>query len=248
VLSSERNNNNNNNNKDNKSGKSEIIINSKDKEDTLKLEEPNNSGMSSLHCNFCDGTYLPSRVFLSCCSHHLCKYCTEEIVSLNGINIHCPVVNCGKNIDFETVSMFLGVVASLEDIDNKFGNQNHKAAVNRGQVCQVIKIPDSSNNGRNELNVSKPLSVDQNGKLLNSSNDKLKSMGVASNLNENNSSKLEDKVPEKKCIICVDADRDVIFYKCGHICCCSGCAQTKIKGVCPICRSVIKEITKFYFA
>lgn len=40
------------------------------------------------------------------------------------------------------------------------------------------------------------------------------------------------------CIICMDADKNIIFYPCKHYYCCSKCS-TNLK-LCPICRNRIK--------
>ncbi|XP_017763784.1 PREDICTED: E3 ubiquitin-protein ligase LRSAM1-like isoform X2 [Eufriesea mexicana] len=41
-----------------------------------------------------------------------------------------------------------------------------------------------------------------------------------------------------ECVICLDLQCEVIFLPCGHLCCCSGCANMVSSG-CPMCRSVI---------
>ncbi|XP_031771455.1 E3 ubiquitin-protein ligase LRSAM1 isoform X2 [Apis florea] len=43
-----------------------------------------------------------------------------------------------------------------------------------------------------------------------------------------------------ECVICLDLQCEVIFLPCGHLCCCSGCANM-ISSDCPMCRSVIKH-------
>jgi hypothetical protein len=40
-----------------------------------------------------------------------------------------------------------------------------------------------------------------------------------------------------KCLICLDLEKDTIFYPCGHYYCCDNCAK-KIKE-CPVCRNEI---------
>ncbi|XP_031826481.2 E3 ubiquitin-protein ligase LRSAM1 isoform X2 [Nomia melanderi] len=42
-----------------------------------------------------------------------------------------------------------------------------------------------------------------------------------------------------ECVICLDLQCEVIFLPCGHLCCCSGCANMVSSG-CPMCRSVIE--------
>ncbi|XP_076170702.1 E3 ubiquitin-protein ligase LRSAM1 isoform X2 [Ptiloglossa arizonensis] len=41
-----------------------------------------------------------------------------------------------------------------------------------------------------------------------------------------------------ECVICLDLQCEVIFLPCGHLCCCSGCANMVHSG-CPMCRSTI---------
>lgn len=40
------------------------------------------------------------------------------------------------------------------------------------------------------------------------------------------------------CIICMDVDKNIIFYPCKHFYCCNKCSR-ELK-LCPICRSEIK--------
>ncbi|XP_032688755.1 E3 ubiquitin-protein ligase LRSAM1-like isoform X2 [Odontomachus brunneus] len=43
-----------------------------------------------------------------------------------------------------------------------------------------------------------------------------------------------------ECVICLDSQCEVIFLPCGHLCCCSTCAD-KILAECPMCRSPIER-------
>lgn len=43
-----------------------------------------------------------------------------------------------------------------------------------------------------------------------------------------------------ECVICFDLQCDVIFLPCGHLCCCSTCADKVFAG-CPMCRSPIER-------
>ncbi|CAK9828858.1 E3 ubiquitin-protein ligase LRSAM1 [Anthophora retusa] len=43
-----------------------------------------------------------------------------------------------------------------------------------------------------------------------------------------------------ECVICLDLQCEVIFLPCGHLCCCSGCANM-ISAGCPMCRSTIEH-------
>lgn len=51
-----------------------------------------------------------------------------------------------------------------------------------------------------------------------------------------------------ECIICMDAERSVAFLPCGHARFCGECAESckQRDGICPNCRSPIKEIVKIY--
>lgn len=56
-----------------------------------------------------------------------------------------------------------------------------------------------------------------------------------------------DKIFEagnQECVVCMEADYDVVIAPCGHYCMCSVCALTiqKSTGICPICRGEIKVI------
>jgi hypothetical protein len=48
----------------------------------------------------------------------------------------------------------------------------------------------------------------------------------------------------KLCKICMDRDIDAIFLPCGHVYCCSSCAEVVSK--CPFCRKPVEHITKAY--
>ncbi|XP_029166141.1 E3 ubiquitin-protein ligase LRSAM1-like isoform X2 [Nylanderia fulva] len=43
-----------------------------------------------------------------------------------------------------------------------------------------------------------------------------------------------------ECVICLDLQCEVIFLPCGHLCCCSTCAD-KVSAGCPMCRSSIER-------
>ncbi|XP_072756861.1 E3 ubiquitin-protein ligase LRSAM1 isoform X2 [Anoplolepis gracilipes] len=43
-----------------------------------------------------------------------------------------------------------------------------------------------------------------------------------------------------ECVICLDSQCEVIFLPCGHLCCCSTCAD-KVSTGCPMCRSIIER-------
>ena len=52
----------------------------------------------------------------------------------------------------------------------------------------------------------------------------------------------------EECIICMDAPPETVFYKCGHICACKGCARG-MKGMpCPLCRQTVLDVIEVFHA
>lgn len=49
---------------------------------------------------------------------------------------------------------------------------------------------------------------------------------------------------QKHCIVCTENDKDMVFIPCGHLCCCSECAQPI--ELCPICRKTIQQKVKTF--
>ncbi|XP_047347972.1 E3 ubiquitin-protein ligase LRSAM1-like isoform X5 [Vespa velutina] len=43
-----------------------------------------------------------------------------------------------------------------------------------------------------------------------------------------------------ECVVCLDLQCEVIFLPCGHLCCCSNCANM-VSSKCPMCRSIIER-------
>lgn len=56
--------------------------------------------------------------------------------------------------------------------------------------------------------------------------------------------KIKELKEEKKCVICVDKPKSIIFLPCGYLVSCEECA--KILERCPICRRSIKTKEKFF--
>jgi hypothetical protein len=51
---------------------------------------------------------------------------------------------------------------------------------------------------------------------------------------------------EERCIVCMQAQKLVAFYRCGHICCCMRCAQRFVRNRCPVCRQSVADYIKVY--
>lgn len=51
---------------------------------------------------------------------------------------------------------------------------------------------------------------------------------------------------EERCIVCVQAQKLVAFYRCGHICCCLRCAPRFVRNRCPVCRQFVVDYIKVY--
>eukprot|EP00026_Physarum_polycephalum_P008657 Phypoly_transcript_08751.p1 GENE.Phypoly_transcript_08751~~Phypoly_transcript_08751.p1 ORF type:complete len:448 (+),score=112.46 Phypoly_transcript_08751:42-1385(+) len=55
----------------------------------------------------------------------------------------------------------------------------------------------------------------------------------------------------KKCVICMEADRNSVLIPCGHICACFNCGDAVTKSaspICPICRVEIKSLVMTFVA
>ncbi|KAL3070645.1 hypothetical protein niasHT_032435 [Heterodera trifolii] len=68
--------------------------------------------------------------------------------------------------------------------------------------------------------------------------------------NINNSNNNENEKDGKKCIICLEGERQFAFDPCGHLCCCEGCADKIEKNEpepnCPICREIINKKIRIF--
>lgn len=58
-----------------------------------------------------------------------------------------------------------------------------------------------------------------------------------------NSSDIENGPNESECVICMDANCEVVFVPCGHMCCCLTCSNKEM-SCCPMCRTVIEKKIK----
>lgn len=50
---------------------------------------------------------------------------------------------------------------------------------------------------------------------------------------------------EQLCQICYGEAQDALFYDCGHVCACLGCAR-QVEN-CPICRRAVKGVVRIYW-
>jgi len=65
------------------------------------------------------------------------------------------------------------------------------------------------------------------------------------NSNSNSSARLDPYEDPNSCVVCMDAERRVVFIPCGHLVCCRDCGILQKK--CPICRADLQEsITVFH--
>jgi len=51
---------------------------------------------------------------------------------------------------------------------------------------------------------------------------------------------------EGQCTVCYETKKLVVFYKCGHICCCENCARRFVRNRCPVCRQRVVDYIKVY--
>ena len=56
------------------------------------------------------------------------------------------------------------------------------------------------------------------------------------------------RLKEGQCVVCLEQPSDTVLYRCGHLCCCFGCArQLKVAGHhCPVCRAEVTDILRVY--
>lgn len=50
---------------------------------------------------------------------------------------------------------------------------------------------------------------------------------------------------QKKCSVCLEEERNIVFVPCGHMCCCDYCAK-RCGNICPVCRQPVALIQKIY--
>ncbi|XP_046608233.1 E3 ubiquitin-protein ligase LRSAM1-like isoform X1 [Neodiprion virginianus] len=62
-------------------------------------------------------------------------------------------------------------------------------------------------------------------------------VGTSSKMDKNEDSQ---GINSTECVICLDMACQVIFLPCGHMCCCTECAN-KVATECPMCRSVVER-------
>ena len=55
--------------------------------------------------------------------------------------------------------------------------------------------------------------------------------------------KLNDIIELNECIICMDKQRNIIFFPCNHLICCEECGYSKVLGECPECKMTIESKT-----
>ena len=46
---------------------------------------------------------------------------------------------------------------------------------------------------------------------------------------------------DRLCCVCQDAEKDVLFLPCKHICVCGGCRSKLVPGRCPVCKQDIRS-------
>ena len=56
--------------------------------------------------------------------------------------------------------------------------------------------------------------------------------------------KLDEQEEQRKCVVCLDRQKNVAFIACGHMCCCQQCSATV--HCCPVCRSDITQRTTIF--
>ena len=69
--------------------------------------------------------------------------------------------------------------------------------------------------------------------------EKITIISLKANEYEQKLVELQNDIQEKKCCkICMEEDISIVFLPCGHLCCCSNCANHPSVKKCPNCISV----------
>lgn len=53
---------------------------------------------------------------------------------------------------------------------------------------------------------------------------------------------------QDECVVCWTHEKDVVCIPCGHVAMCKECSQAVLKknGLCPVCRTKIREVFQLY--
>ena len=77
--------------------------------------------------------------------------------------------------------------------------------------------------------------------------EKITIISLKANEYEQKLVELQNDIQEKKCCkICMEEDISIVFLPCGHLCCCSNCANHPSVKKCPTCRGEIKNKFKVF--
>ena len=78
--------------------------------------------------------------------------------------------------------------------------------------------------------------------------DNVASLALSLKESETKFAEFERETEEKKsCKLCMENDISVVFLPCGHLCCCSRCANLPaVNKNCPICRAVIANKVRVF--
>ena len=55
--------------------------------------------------------------------------------------------------------------------------------------------------------------------------------------------KLNETKELNVCIICMEHQRNIMFYPCFHVIVCEDCSKNKVKDICPECKKKIQSKT-----
>ena len=52
------------------------------------------------------------------------------------------------------------------------------------------------------------------------------------------------------CLVCCEEEVSTVFYRCGHMCACAGCAHNlkQRRAQCPVCRAPIRDVVQAFLA
>lgn len=147
------------------------------------------------------------------------------------------ILTCGKYLGIETNKRDSIQIALRYDELFK-----HYEAVNNRHVKELKK-------GISEI---KTVSVDDDVEIIVTNKE---AEAMQRNKRKTEAPVVEDPTPANKkqksdagmeCIICMEENKSVVFFPCGHIVYCQKCNKKTKEKICPICRAIIKSKRKCY--
>jgi len=144
---------------------------------------------------------------------------------------------------------------TLKLSDNEIGKVNLEIRwepdqVNQGFLQYLNSQVNNSSSASVDMNTDGMQLIIESTSLSSQKRDDFKSEEAKNSFMPNEEA-IEQRVirilnDEGQCSVCYETKKLVVFYKCGHICCCENCAKGIVKNRCPICRQRVLDYIKVY--